>query len=65
MGYNGFFLFLYIKLEGNKIVVKDVWKIIRCNLKSGEKNVDRLEMVRKDGWDIAIGWACMVGFFSV
>lgn len=64
MGYNGFFLSLYIKLEGNKTAVKDAWKITRCNPKSGEKNADRLEMARKDGWDTATGWACMVGSFS-
>ena len=33
MEYNGLFLSLYIKLEGNKMSVKDVWKITRCNLR--------------------------------
>lgn len=64
MGYNRFFVSLYIKPEGNKTAVKDVWKITRCNPKSGEKNADRLEMARKDGWDAVTRWACRVGFFS-
>ena len=33
MEYNRLFLSLYIKLEGNKMSVKDVWKITRCNLR--------------------------------
>lgn len=65
MGYNGLFLPLYIKLEGNKTAVTDAWKITRCNLKSGEKNADRLEMARKDGWDTVMRGACMESFFSV
>lgn len=62
MAYNKLFLSVYIKLEGNKTAVKDIWKITRYNPKSEEKkNADRLEVARKDGWDTMTRCVC---FFS-
>lgn len=45
MAYQGFFVLLYIKLEGNKTVLKDTLKNhSRCFPESEEKNADRTEI---------------------
>lgn len=54
MAYHGFFIWLYIKVEGNKTALKNMLKShVSCIPENEIKSADRMKMEREKSWFIS------------